>query len=123
MMTTNKRPKGFVFPFLKSIKEVFPKCYYYERKEFKIKDVIEWGKAEEFTDLLVIYEKSGTPHTLIHTHLPEGPTATYRISSIKMRHEIAGHGNPTDHDPELILNNFDTMIGHRLGRMLASLFP
>ena len=25
--------------------------------------------------------------------------------------------------PELILNNFDTMLGSRMGRMIASLFP
>lgn len=112
-----------MFPFLKALKEVFPKLYYYERKEFKIKDVIEWAKEQDFTDLLLVYEKSGTPHTLIHSHLPEGPTATYRISSIQLRDQIANHGNPTDHDPELILNNFDTQVGHRVGRMLACLFP
>ena len=27
------------------------------------------------------------------------------------------------HRPELILNNFNTRLGHRLGRMLATLFP
>jgi ribosome production factor 1 len=29
----------------------------------------------------------------------------------------------TDHRPELILNRFSTRLGHRVGRMLASLFP
>jgi rRNA maturation protein Rpf1 len=33
-----------------------------------------------------------------------------------------GHGRATSHRPELILNNFDTRLGRRLGRMVASLF-
>jgi len=36
---------------------------------------------------------------------------------------IKGHGRPTSHRPELILNNFSTRLGHRLGRLLACLFP
>jgi len=105
------------------MKHTLPNFHYYERKNFKIKDIIEWSKNRDFTDLLVFYEKHGKPHTLILSHLPEGPTATFRVSGIKLRQEISNHGNPTDHDPELIMNNFDTMLGHRIGRMLASLFP
>ncbi|KAJ1258319.1 hypothetical protein BS78_10G066600 [Paspalum vaginatum] len=33
------------------------------------------------------------------------------------------HGNPTSHKPELVLNNFTTRLGHRVGRMMQSLFP
>ena len=36
---------------------------------------------------------------------------------------IRGHGRATNHRPELILNNFSTRLGHRLGRMLACLVP
>lgn len=30
---------------------------------------------------------------------------------------------PTEHVPEVILNNFTTRLGHSVGRMFASLFP
>jgi len=40
-----------------------------------------------------------------------------------MPKKIRGHGTPTGHRPELILNNFNTRLGHRMGRMLACLFP
>jgi len=36
---------------------------------------------------------------------------------------IRNHGKPTRHRPELILNNFTTRIGHRVGRLFASLYP
>jgi len=32
-----------------------------------------------------------------------------------------GHGRTTSHQPEVILNNFNTRLGHRVGRMLGSL--
>ncbi|ELW65385.1 Spermatogenesis-associated protein 1 [Tupaia chinensis] len=31
--------------------------------------------------------------------------------------------DPTEHKPEIILNNFTTRLGHSIGRMFASLFP
>ena len=80
-----------------------------------------------FTRSTVIHVSHLSPETdadtLILSHLPDGPTATFRVSGVKLRHEISNHGNPTSHFPELILNNFDTIIGHRVGRMLAALYP
>lgn len=31
--------------------------------------------------------------------------------------------DPTEHSPEVILNNFTTRLGHSIGRLLAALFP
>lgn len=124
LMTTNRRPKHKIFDFMKEIKSAFPGVEYYERKNFEIKKVIEWAKDRGFTDLMLWYEKHGKPHSLILSHLPEGPTATFRVSGLKLRSDIRDHGAmPGDVQPELILNNFDTMLGHRIGRMLAALFP
>jgi len=122
-ITTNRRPRGGIFEFMAELKEAIPNTFYYPRKNFKIKDIIEQAKEKEYTNVLVFYEKHGNPHTLIHSHLPDGPTATYRVSGLKTKKVIKGHGNSTDHHPELIMNNFDTMLGHRVGRMFASLFP
>lgn len=123
LMVTNRRPSGGVFDFLKELKNSIPNLHYYERKNFKITDIVEFAKNRGYTDLIVIYEKKGVPHTLIISHLPKGPTATFRITNVKLSSELSNYGNATDADPELILNNFDTRIGHRIGRMLAALFP
>jgi ribosome production factor 1 len=55
-------------------------------------------------------------------HLPCGPTALFRLSNVKLNSEIEGHGQMSPHNPEVILNNFKTRLGRRVGRMLASLF-
>ena len=34
-----------------------------------------------------------------------------------------GGGNPTTHWPELILKNFRTRLGRKIGRMFGAIFP
>jgi len=41
-----------------------------------------------------------------------------QMTSMPVQH----HGRASSHRPELILNNFGTRLGHRLGRMFASIF-
>ena len=83
---------------------------------------------------------------MVITHLPDGPTAHFKLSNLKFRKEIKvinslqpvsksrdfdfyvcitfqRSGEPTDHKPEVILNNFNTRLGLSVGRMLAALFP
>lgn len=61
--------------------------------------------------------------SLIHIHLPGGPTAHFRITNLILPKLIKNHGRPTKHYPELILNRFDTRLGRTMGRMFAALFP
>eukprot|EP01126_Amoeba_proteus_P006226 TRINITY_DN1216_c0_g1_i7.p1 TRINITY_DN1216_c0_g1~~TRINITY_DN1216_c0_g1_i7.p1 ORF type:complete len:120 (+),score=24.64 TRINITY_DN1216_c0_g1_i7:655-1014(+) len=37
--------------------------------------------------------------------------------------DVWNKATPTDHQPELILNNFNTRLGHTIARMFASLLP
>ncbi len=60
---------------------------------------------------------------MLVSHLPIGPTAFFKLSSFQPGKSIPGHGRPTSHIPELILNNFTTRLGRRTGRFLGSLFP
>lgn len=60
---------------------------------------------------------------MILIHLPKGPTAIFKVTSDALNEDLYNHGRPTDHFPELILNNFNTKVGRRVGRFFASLFP
>ncbi|AQK55144.1 Ribosomal RNA processing Brix domain protein [Zea mays] len=59
------------------------------------------------------------------------PLVSYRIVEVGIEifcayhkyGKLMNHGNPTSHKPELVLNNFTTRLGHRVGRMIQSLFP
>lgn len=60
---------------------------------------------------------------LIISVLPHGPTAFFKVSNVVKSDDIFNHGKVTAHQPEIILNNFNTRLGHRVGRFLGSFFP
>ena len=68
-------------------------------------------------------EANKKPCSVTLVALPLGPTALFRLTSVELGKEIYGHARPTPHTPELILNNFTTALGHRVGKLLQRLFP
>jgi ribosome production factor 1 len=78
--------------------------------------IVQYAAARGFTSLLVVNENNKRPNGLLLISLPAGPTAHFRLSSLKLRKKIRGAGRPTRHIPELILNNFSTRLGLRVGR-------
>src|SRR5689334_4948338 len=55
-------------------------------------------------------------------HLPSGPTAYFRLSSVVLPQDIPGHGKTIGKAPELILNGLTTRLGHSVAAMLNGLF-
>eukprot|EP00386_Alphamonas_edax_P008467 GDKI01027747.1.p1 GENE.GDKI01027747.1~~GDKI01027747.1.p1 ORF type:complete len:382 (+),score=113.05 GDKI01027747.1:127-1146(+) len=123
MVTTNKRPSAKIFDLLKELVVVIPNTFYYKRGDFEIKKIVKYATNKGFTDLIVFNEKNKKPHGMWVTHLPEGPTSYYKITNVKLGQQMKHSATPSSHDPELILNNFDTRVGHRVARQLAALFP
>lgn len=128
IVTTSRKPSGAMFKFLENLFTVIPNAYYYARRSYHIQEIVKYGTARGFTDILVFNEnkkfsKGSKVNGLLHCHLPEGPTCLYKLSSLQLSKEIKGHGRATSHYPELILNNFTTRLGHRVSRMFASVFP
>jgi len=125
LITTTTNPSQSIVKFAKELKAIlgWDSTEYKKRTNITIKDIVKGAIEHDFTDLMVISEHKGKPYTLTLVHLPEGPTAQFRITNLVMRKDIPNHGRPTDHTPELILNNFSTRLGHTVGRMFASLFP
>mmetsp|Transcript_12466 Transcript_12466/g.33345 ORF Transcript_12466/g.33345 Transcript_12466/m.33345 type:complete len:345 (-) Transcript_12466:93-1127(-) len=122
MITTQDKPSPRSFDFIRDLLWAFPSSAYYERKKVPIKKIVEYAKEENFTDIFVITEYQKEPRDFWIIHLPDGPTALFKIRSLKLNKEIRGHARPTLHDPEIIMSNFGTRLGHRIGRMLAVLF-
>lgn len=124
LVTTCIKPSRHMFDFVGEIMKVFPNSFYYKRGTYDIATVLEFAKKKGFfTDVMVLTEHRKRPYKMILSHLPEGPTAVFRIRKLVLTRQIKGHGVVTDHNPELILNRFTTRLGHRVGRMVASLFP
>lgn len=123
LLTTSEKPSRQLFDFLKEIKTVFPNTHYYPRQRFTLQEICQYSKNRGYTAVMVFRESRKKPCELILMKLPNGPTAFFKLSAVKLSAEIHHHGNPTDHYPELILNNFNTKLGRRIARFFASLFP
>ena len=77
----------------------------------------------KYTDVIVINEDNRVPNGLLLSHLPDGPTAHFKLSNVKISKEIRrDYREITAHRPEVILNNFTTRLGHTVARMMACLF-
>lgn len=63
------------------------------------------------------------PSGLTVVHLPEGPTFHFSIKNWIEGAKLPGHGNPTNHFPELILNNFRTPLGLLTAHLFRTMFP
>ncbi|CAI0470192.1 unnamed protein product [Linum tenue] len=109
--------------FISELLTVIPNAHYYKRGTYDLKKIVEYATKEDFTTLIVVHTSRREPDALLVTSLPSGPTAHFKLSKLVLRKEIKNHGNPTGHVPELVLNNFTTRLGHRVGRMIQSLFP
>lgn len=124
LITTSDRPRGRTVRFCEQLSTCIPNSHVYYRRGLALKRIIPQCISRDFTDLIVVNEDRKVPNGLVLSHLPEGPTAHFRMSSVRLRKEIKRKGkNPTEHQPEIILNNFTTRLGHSVGRMFASLFP
>ncbi|KAL0909489.1 hypothetical protein M5K25_020363 [Dendrobium thyrsiflorum] len=109
--------------FIQELMTVIPNAHYYKRGTYELKKIVEYAKNKEFTSIVVVHTNRREPDALLIINLPDGPTAHFKLSNLVLRKDIKHHGNPTSHKPELVLNNFTTRLGYRIGRMIQSLFP
>jgi len=110
-------------PFINDLMTMFPNMFFRPRKKYKLTEIVEFCKKDGYTDIIVINEDRKHPHSLILCHLPDGPTAFFRLTSIVKSNNIYNRAQPSDHFPELILNNFNTRLGVTVARMLSALVP
>ena len=123
LLTTSKAPTSVTFDFLRELALIFPNTEYYKRGTYEMKKICKFAANRGFTNVMVVHEEKKKLTGLWLVHLPNGPTAHFKLTSIKQGHEISGHGKAVDRNPEVNLAQFSTRLGTTIGRMLASLFP
>ena len=79
---------------------VFPNSTYYKRGAFKFQDIVKYAGTKDFTDVIVVNENRKKPSIDSHiinysrsdamliVHLPNGPTAHFKLTGIKPSKEI-----------------------------------
>ncbi|KAF3605895.1 hypothetical protein DY000_02048939 [Brassica cretica] len=102
--------------FISELQSVIPNSDYRKRGAYDLKKIVEYAKKKDYTFLIVVHTNRREPDALLIIGLPNGPTAHFKLSNLVLRKDSKNHGNPTSHEPELILNNFTTRLGNRVGR-------
>ncbi|KAE8750780.1 hypothetical protein FOCC_FOCC002491 [Frankliniella occidentalis] len=109
--------------FGRELTRMIPNSISLYRNRSGTKKICQSAIREGFTDVIIINEDMKQPNGLLLIHLPNGPTAHFRLSNVRITPELKrNHREITDHKPEVILNNFTTRLGLTVSRMLASLF-
>ncbi|GFS13460.1 ribosome production factor 1-like [Elysia marginata] len=123
LITTSDRPKKKTNSFCKELRKVIPNSFVKYRRGLDLKKIIPQAISRDFTDLIVINEDAGEPNGLVLCHLPNGPTAEFKLMNTKLVKELKRVGEMSEHYPEINIHNFNTRLGLTIGRMLSCLFP
>lgn len=108
---------------------LFPHSVYIPRSShryshrFSVREIASFATNRNYTAVIVLKEDLKRPTGLTIVHLPQGPTFHLSISNWIEGKRLPGHGNPTGHTPELILNNFRTPLGLLVAKQFQQMFP
>ncbi|ODO10718.1 hypothetical protein I350_01315 [Cryptococcus amylolentus CBS 6273] len=126
LITTSPSPCKYTYQFCDDLKNVFPGGEFFKRprgRGYEIGRVARWAGKRGYGALIVVNEDHKSPNAITLINLPAGPTAYFKLTSVIPTANLIGHARPTPHSPELILNNFTTLLGNSVGRVFGSLFP
>ncbi|KAG8941760.1 hypothetical protein FRC03_003992 [Tulasnella sp. 419] len=126
LITTSPKCTKASYEFCDELVGVFPGAEFIRRKKgkgFELGRIAGWAAGRGYSAMLVVNENTKQPNAITLVHLPNGPTAYFKLTSIQLTSHIFGHARASPHHPELVLNNFVTRLGHAVGRMFQTLFP
>lgn len=122
MITCSENPHCWTIRFCRELKLLIQDSIFLYRRRASLKKLVEEAKTRGFTNIVVVTEDRRHPTGMVVIHLPEGPTAFFRISNVKYCKKIKNRAEYTSHKPEIVMNNFRTRLGLSVGRLFTSLF-
>lgn len=126
LITTRPRPSQELFYFIADLQRLIPSLEFYPRKSYSVKEICQFAQNRDYTHVMILSEKAKKCNGLTISHVSKqmmGPTAFFKVSNVVTSQKIPMHGKSTHHIPELNLKGFGTRLGHRIGRLLGSVFP
>lgn len=110
---------------------LFPNSSYIRRTahahgyKYSVREISKFASARDYTHVVIVNQSLHKKEVsgLDIVHLPNGPMFHFSISHFVPGSKLPGHGNPTNHYPELILNGFRTPLGILTAHLFKSLFP
>ncbi|KAF2774430.1 Brix-domain-containing protein [Teratosphaeria nubilosa] len=125
LVTTSRDPSSRLGTFAKEIRLLLPTAIRLNRGNLILPNLVSSAKSSSFSDLILLHEHRGTPTALTVSHFPHGPTASFSLHNVVLRHDIpnASRGTVSESYPHLIFEGFTTKLGLRVVKILQHLFP
>lgn len=125
VVTTARDPSSRLGQFAKETRLLLPTGVRLNRGTLVLARLVEAAVAAGMSDVVLLHEHRGTPTALTVSHLPHGPTASFSLHNVVLRHDIPGaaRGTVSESYPHLIFDGFETELGKRVVQILKHLFP
>lgn len=124
IITTSRDPSSRLTQFLKEMRILIPNSQRVNRGAYVVKDLVELGRKNGVTDLIILHEHRGEPDGMVLCHLPYGPTAYFGLSKVVLRHDLPEKPpNMRESAPHLVFHGFTSKMGTRVATILKALFP
>ena len=82
------KPSSKTHLLMRELKKCIPNSEIRQRWGVDLKKIVPQAVEREYTDILVVNEDKKIPNGLLIIHLPEGPTAHFKLTSFKRGYEI-----------------------------------
>jgi U3 small nucleolar ribonucleoprotein protein IMP4 len=125
LVTTSRDPSTRLGAFAKEIRLLLPTSIRLNRGNLVLPTLVSSATASGLSDLILLHEHRGTPTALTISHFPHGPTASFSLHNVVLRHDIPGavRGTVSESYPHLIFEGFTSRLGSRIVKILKHLFP
>lgn len=123
LVTTSRDPSSRLGSFAKEIRLLLPTAMRLNRGNLILPNLVGSAKSSGLSDLILLHEHRGTPTALTISHLPHGPTASFSLHNVVLRHDIpnASRGTVSESYPHLIFEGFKSNLGKRTVKILQHL--
>ena len=125
LVTTSRDPSSRLGSFAKEVRLLLPTAIRLNRGNLVLPSLVSSATAAGLTDLILLHEHRGTPTALTISHFPHGPTASFSLHNVMLRHDIPGsdRGTVSESYPHLIFEGFESRLGKRVVKILKHIFP
>lgn len=125
LVTTSRDPSARLSAFSKEIRLLLPTSVRLNRGNLILPDLVRSAQAAGLSDIVLLHERRGTPTALTLSHFPHGPTISFSLHNVVLRHDIPGsvRGTVSESYPHLIFDGFTSRLGERVVKILKHIFP
>ncbi|KAI1429161.1 anticodon-binding protein [Xylaria sp. FL1777] len=125
LITTSRDPSTRLQAFSKEIRLLLPTGIRLNRGGTILPELVKSAQSAGLSDIVLLHEHRGQPTGLTLSHLPFGPTVSFSLHNVVLRHDIPNslRGTVSESYPHLIFEGFSTPLGKRIVKVLQHIFP